>query len=47
MSVMVDVDEAFSETMVRPLERVVTDATLALEAVGEVDGSLKDQAIGV
>lgn len=38
VSVMVDVEDAFSETMVSPLESVVTDATLALEAVGEVEG---------
>ena len=36
----VEVEDAVSETMVRPLESVVTDALLAEEADGEVAGML-------
>ena len=38
--VMVDVDAAVSETTVRPLARVVTDALLAVDADGLVAGML-------
>ncbi len=37
---MVDVADAVSETTVRPLGRVVTDAALADAVDGDVDGSL-------
>jgi len=36
----VEVEEAFSETTVRPLGRVVTDAELALALVGATWGTL-------
>ena len=39
-SEMVEVEEAFSDTMVSPFARVVTEAELADAAVGDVEGSL-------
>ena len=39
---MVEVDDAFSDTMVRPLGRVVTEASLADAGVGVVEGRLLD-----
>lgn len=38
--VMVEVLDAFSETTVSPLERVVTEALPARDAVGDVEGML-------
>ena len=40
VSEMVEVEEAFSDTMVSPFARVVTEAELADAAVGDVEGSL-------
>lgn len=40
---MVDVEDAVSDTTVRPLERVVTDALLADPADGEVAGMLNNK----
>jgi hypothetical protein len=40
VSVMVEAQDAFSDTTVSPLERVVTEAELADAATGDVEGIL-------
>ena len=44
---MVDVEDTVSETIVRPLERVVTVALLAVAADGEVVGMPGNSSVGV
>lgn len=44
--VMVEVLDAFSETTVSPLESVVTDALLALDAEGDVEGIPGNSSVG-
>lgn len=44
---MVDVEDAFSDTTVNPLGRVVTEALLAVDAVGDVLGIPGNSSNGV
>lgn len=47
MREMVDEEAPVSETTVRPLERVVTEALLAEAATGDVDGRPGNSSDGV